>query len=162
MARPIKRSLDYFPLDVNIFNDRKIKRLIKMAGGKAFSVYVYLLAQIYGDNGYFTTWDLCFAEDIADALGEGFDEDFVNDTLSLCLNLGLFDEEIFKKYEVLTSRSIQTRFIEIKSINSENLIKFIDEKLNLLNDEKINFVKPSFTELNEINSDKNYLIQLKI
>ena len=39
MARTFKKGLDYFPLDIDIFNDLKIRKLIKYQGGKAITVY---------------------------------------------------------------------------------------------------------------------------
>ena len=37
MARTFKKGLDYFPLDIDIFNDLKIRKLIKYQGGKAIN-----------------------------------------------------------------------------------------------------------------------------
>ena len=47
MARTFKKGLDYFPLDIDIFNDLKIRKLIKYQGGKAITVYALLLCNIY-------------------------------------------------------------------------------------------------------------------
>ena len=46
MARTFKKGLDYFPLDIDIFNDLKIRKLIKYQGGKAITVYALLCSAI--------------------------------------------------------------------------------------------------------------------
>ena len=56
MARTFKKGLDYFPLDIDIFNDLKIRKLIKYQGGKAITVYALLLCNIY-KSGYYMKWD---------------------------------------------------------------------------------------------------------
>ena len=42
MGRKAKMRLDYFPMDVDIFQDLKIRKLIKRQGGKAITVYTLL------------------------------------------------------------------------------------------------------------------------
>ena len=56
MARTIKKGLDYFPFDVDFFQDIRIRKLIKYQGGKAVTVYALLLCTIY-KNGYYAEWD---------------------------------------------------------------------------------------------------------
>ncbi len=43
MARPQKRGLDYFPADVDIFSDRKIKALMARFGADGFTFYHYMI-----------------------------------------------------------------------------------------------------------------------
>ena len=47
MGRRVKKGLDYFPLDVDFFQDIKIRKLIRCQGGKALTVYIALLCNIY-------------------------------------------------------------------------------------------------------------------
>lgn len=56
MARIAKSGLEYFPFDIDFFQDIKIRKLIKRQGGKAVTVYALLLCLIY-KNGYFMQWD---------------------------------------------------------------------------------------------------------
>lgn len=51
MGRNVKKGLDYFPFDVDFFQDIKIRKLIKYQRGKAVTVYALLLCLIY-KNGY--------------------------------------------------------------------------------------------------------------
>ena len=50
MARPNKEGLDYFPFDTNLFQDIRIRKLIKYQSGKAVTVYALLLCIIYKDG----------------------------------------------------------------------------------------------------------------
>lgn len=52
MGRPIKRGLDYFPLDTNYYDDEKISDLTLEFGYLAEVVYLRVLAIVY-KNGYY-------------------------------------------------------------------------------------------------------------
>ena len=52
MGRNNKIDLRYFPVDVDILRDKKVRRLTrKYARGAEF--YLYLLCAIYSDKGYY-------------------------------------------------------------------------------------------------------------
>ncbi|MBE6300159.1 MAG: DUF4373 domain-containing protein [Bacteroidales bacterium] len=110
MARTSKRGLDYFPMDIDIFSDLKIRKLIKYQGGKAISIYALLLCNIY-KNGYYIEWD----EELPFICSEltGFDEAYVLEVIKVCLSLGLFSKELFDAERVLTSKGIQERYKRI-------------------------------------------------
>lgn len=129
MARPKKNGFDYFPNDVNFYNDIKIRKLLKAKGATALCVYHCLLCSIY-QNGYYLEWD----EDMPFIISElvGLDEDVVNESLEYCMKLGLFNSEQFSQYHVVTSASIQYRYMEIiKQAKRKNKI----EKYNLIEEE---------------------------
>lgn len=111
MGRKPKQGIDYFPADVDMFQDRKIKRLLRAAGGKGFTVYIYLLTHIYRDNGYFLEWDDDLAFDVADDLNVA--ESVVEEAVNVCCAHGLFHKEMFTDMGVLTSESIQERWQKI-------------------------------------------------
>lgn len=110
MARPKKKGLEYFTNDVNFYQDIKIRKLIRHKGIQAVSVYHILLCQIYS-NGYYLLWD----EDLPFVLSEvsGLEEDKVVEAINYCLEVGLLDRTLYEQQKVLTSRSIQERYIEI-------------------------------------------------
>lgn len=110
MARTTKRGLDYFPMDIDIFSDLKIRKLIKYQGGKAISIYALLLCNIY-KNGYYIEWD----DELPFICSEltGFDEAYVSEVMKTCLSLGLFSKELFDAEGVLTSKGIQERYSRI-------------------------------------------------
>ena len=109
MARPQKTGLDYFPLDVGFYRDIKVRKLMRSnGGGKALAVYVVLLCNIY-ENGYYMVWD----DDVPFMLSEilGFEEGTIHEAIKFCLSVGLLDKEMFNSAHVLTSRSIQSRYL---------------------------------------------------
>ena len=107
MARIKKIGLEYFPVDIDMFQDIRIRKLIKRKGGGAVALYTSLLCMIYKE-GYYITWD----EDLPFILSEqtGFDESYIQDVFNYCLELGLFDAELFKSDKIITSRGIQKRY----------------------------------------------------
>lgn len=110
MGRKAKMRLDYFPMDVDIFQDLKIRKLIKRQGGKAITVYTLLLCYIY-KNGYYMKWD----SDLPFICSEqtGFEEAYVREVINVCLQLGLFSKSLYDKDGILTSRGIQERYQRI-------------------------------------------------
>lgn len=114
MARIAKSGLEYFPFDIDFFQDIRIRKLIKRQGGKAVTVYALLLCLIY-KNGYYMQWD----EELPFIGSEmsGFDEAYVSEVITTCLALGLFDKELFDNQQVLTSKGIQVRYCNIQRLN---------------------------------------------
>ena len=53
MARPVKQGLDYYPMDVNILSDVKMRRIIKYFGAESIAVILSVLCMIYADEGYY-------------------------------------------------------------------------------------------------------------
>lgn len=135
MARPIKQGLDYFPLDVSIFNDRKIRRLLKSQGSCSMSVFICLLCHIYAERGYFIECDEDLYFDMADELGlEVID---VKNVVIDSVNYGLFDKQLFEGQNILTSEAIQRRFKSSTLKRRERVINsnyWIIDGNNLVND----------------------------
>jgi hypothetical protein len=113
MGRPKRKiGLDYFPFDIDLFYDIKVRKLVKYQSGKAITVYTFLLSCIY-KNGYYMLWD----KEMPYVCSEmtGFEEAYISEVLKSCLSVGLFDKELFEKHGVLTSAGIQTRYQRIVS-----------------------------------------------
>lgn len=116
-GRNHKKSLDWFKLDVNM--DVDVELLEAEYGLKGFAVFIKLLQLIYGSEGYYCKWsdevELLFSRKI----GEG--RNFVSEILSAALKRGLFDNALFERYSILTSKGIQKRYFEITSrrVNAE-------------------------------------------
>lgn len=108
MPRKIKKGLDYFPFDIDLFSDIKIRKLIKCQGAKAIAVYACLLCNIYRD-GYYMMWDRALPFVVSESLG--VDEAFVGEVIECCVRLDLFDANMFRNKQVLTSRGIQQRYL---------------------------------------------------
>ncbi len=107
MARPQKKGLDYFPWDCH--EDIKVRLLQGAFGLVGFAIFVKLLERIYGEEGYYMEWN----EDIAllFTLENNADRIKVLDVVDECIKRGLFDQEMFQKYSILTSRGIQKRYL---------------------------------------------------
>ena len=121
MGRNAKKGLEYYPMDVDIVSDIKIRKLIKYHGGQALTVYTLLLCHIY-KSGYFIHWD----EDIPFVLSEqtGFDEEYIEKVVGYCITVGLFSEQLYNHDKVLTSKAIQERYSFIcKQANRKSQIK---------------------------------------
>ena len=110
MGRKAKMRLDYFPMDVDIFQDLKIRKLIKRQGGKAITVYTLLLCYIY-KNGYYMKWD----SDLPFICSEqtGFEEAYVREVINVCLQRGSLSSSLFANAGILPSRGIQERYQRI-------------------------------------------------
>ena len=110
MARTIKKGLDYFPFDVDFFQDIRIRKLIKYQGGKAVTVYALLLCTIY-KNGYYAEWDKELPFIISEQ--SGYTEAYIQEVIDCCMNIGLLSKELFESAKVLTSKGIQERYRRI-------------------------------------------------
>jgi len=106
MSRPLKTGLDYFPMDVEM--DDKVEIIEAKHGITGFGILIKLYQRIYKE-GYFLKWTeeglLLFSKRINVSINE------VTETINDCLKYGIFDERLFKKYNILTSSGIQKRFL---------------------------------------------------
>ena len=132
MARPSKKGLDYFPLDVNLQHDDKLQMIIGEFGYKGEIIFIKLLSFIYKTDGYFCTWNeetqLKFANSVSYIIG-GSQVNLINEIVNRCLKWGLFDKSVFSMFKILTSKRIQETF---KEASRKRKCALIDEDYNLL------------------------------
>lgn len=109
MARPRKKGLDYFPLDVGFLRDRKIKLLRAEFGASSVVFVLYVFCRAFEEEGYFCTWDddelLIAAEELKEK------PSYLSEVLSGCLKRSIFDDGVFQMFGVLTSAGIQRRYL---------------------------------------------------
>lgn len=152
MGRNRKMGLDYFPFDIDTFQDIKIRKLIKYQGGKAITIYALLLCFIYKD-GYYMRWDKELPFIISEQTG--FEEAYISEVIKSCLTLGLFSKELFDTEQVLTSKGIQSRYRDIcKQIKRKcdfSEYSLISSEENDISSEE----KPISSEEKPINSAKS-------
>lgn len=117
MARTIKKGLDYFPFDVDFFQDIRIRKLIKYQGGKAITVYALLLCNIYR-NGYYAEWDKELPFIISEQ--SGYTEAYIQEVIECCLSIGLLSRDMFESAKILTSKGIQDRYRRICTASRRN------------------------------------------
>ena len=111
MARISKPGLDYFPLDVNFLQDRKVRRISCRHHAAGIAALTSLLCLIYKEKGYYISWNKDTLFDIAqEACCE---EEEMQAIIDDCLSVGLFDDLIYKEYGVLTSQAIQEQYHKI-------------------------------------------------
>ncbi len=110
MARPMKDGISYFSFDVDFLNDIKVRKIKRKYGNDGVIVLISLLANVYRDRGYYMPWDEDTAFVVADEVN--VDEDVVASVVDKALEVGMFDQEMYDKHKILTSRGIQKRFLK--------------------------------------------------
>lgn len=115
MGRNEKTSFDFFRVETDFFNNKKIKSLRRLYGPIGLSTYLYLLAYIYGHDGYYVKFssleDLSY--DIAEAIS-GDNVGKVARRVAECINYLADSDLIDKGYlaeGIITSVSMQGQYI---------------------------------------------------
>ena len=141
MARPIKKGLDYFPLDVNL--DDNLELIEAEHGLSGFAIVLKLWQKIYS-SGYYIEWNedsaLLFARKINSEIT------LINSVINSCFNRSIFNKTLFDKYGILTSSGIQKRFLTVCKSSKRTNISFIKEFI-LVNSEFTDVITET-TELN--------------
>lgn len=157
MARPIKKGLSYFPFDVDIFKDVKIRILMANYGANGVLLYIYLLTAIY-NNGYYIKCneDLLYVAS-ADL---GVSPQKAREIIQFCCKRSLFDDDLFRNRQALSSVGIQRRYQEMVKARAVKKTVKVQGKLWLLDcDETKNFIMVCTPEgeqdINCINSEIN-------
>lgn len=128
----IKTGFKFYNVDTDRYQDMKIKRLKKKFKCDGIAVYDYILCEVYRVRGCYTEWDDNFIFDVADYFG--IEEELVVEIVKFCCTVGLFDFLIMQKLSVITSRSIQGRFIDM-SKRSKRFGAEIPEKIQIIQEE---------------------------
>ena len=129
LVRRLKQGIDYYPLDCYFIDDIKVRKILHTNGAGAIAVLIDLLGNIYRDEGYYMKWDddICFL--VADKVGTS--EASVQEIVRRAVHVDFFDGKLFEKYQILTSRGIQGRFVEATKRRKETEIY---REFNLIND----------------------------
>jgi DnaD/phage-associated family protein len=149
MARPKKEGLDYFPLDIDMDQDDKIALIEAKHGLIGFSIVVKLFMKIY-KNGYYYEWSE--KEQLLFSSRVNVDINSVKEVINDCINWGLFNEDVYKKYTILTSKGIQERYMEAVLRRKE--IAFVNEFL-LVNPS--DHVRNSKIKIKIVDSNRNMI-----
>lgn len=108
--------------------DSKFELIEAEFGLTGFGVVVKLLQEIYGKQGYYIEWTnevaLLFAKRIG--LGGGV----VSQIVEASIRRGMFNKDLYDKYQVLTSSGIQKRYFEAVSRRKEISV---DDSILLVN-----------------------------
>lgn len=143
-------GVKYFPLYCTL--DEKFELIEAEFGLKGFAIVVKLFQRIYGEHGYYCEWNndisLIFAKQCGfsnigevGALGcaekslqSGKPKNLIDLVVNASVRRGIFDEQLFSKYSILTSRGIQRNFLNI--VRNRKKVEIKKEYL-LLSDVKI-------------------------
>lgn len=113
MARPRKKGLDYFPLDIDIFGNDKLFDVQNEYGPLGEVIYLRLLCLVY-KNGYYYRFDSLdkLAAMMMRSVGNRWarDKKTVIGIISYLAGSGLFSSELMQR-NILTSRGIQERYL---------------------------------------------------
>jgi len=127
MARPLKKGIDYFPLNVDMDEeDEHVYMLEAKFGVEGFGVLIKLLMWIYR-NGYYYSWGE--KEQLFFARKKAVDITLCRQVCDFCIQSGFFCKHLYEKYGILTSRGIQKRYLE--ATQKRKKILFIKEFLLL-------------------------------
>lgn len=167
MARPQKKGLDYFPMDVDAFDSDEFKLIKAEFGSDGLLIVMRLYCKIYKTNGYYYEWgdDQC----LLFAVGAGVVPTFVQEVLGGCFRRSIFDKRVFEMFGTLTSAGIQRRYF--RAIDDRKLSNIeIKHEILLLSDQENDdffgkssknksFINPSKSMINSnksmINSEQN-------
>lgn len=148
MARPLKSGLDYFPLDVDILQDIKVRKISKTCGQHSFTILVAFLCEIYKDKGYYIKYDQDSIFCIGDQLG--LDDELINKVILKALEVEFFDRTMFDTHHILTSGAIQSRYLAATQ-KRKNVV--IDDNYLISSDNN---------SVNDVNSTQSKVKEIKV
>jgi len=146
---PHKIGLIYFSHDTNMSSDPRIEYLEAETGLEGYAIYNKLLEKIYQDKGYYIKFDQKRQKLLSNKINIELDK--LVTIANVCLQEGLFHKELYDNYSILTSESIQRRYLRITERRKEIPIirEFFLVNNNSIND-NINFIN---VDNNSINVD---------
>ncbi len=182
MAAPVKQGLDYFPHEIGLMQDRKLRKVKMKYGCIATSVYMALLEMIYGDKGYYIAYAE-YKDDVIWQILEFLQGKFqpsaetVSDVIDGLADAQLFSTDCYPK--IITSKRVQQTYYsatvdrkavsvdfeiwmlsieEMKALSSKSLIlqEFINRANNGVNraNNEVNRANNSQSKVKESNVSK--------
>ncbi len=108
MARPLENGIDYFPLNVDFFDDKEnIKPIISQFGADGIALLMYLYCDIY-KNGFYSNINDDFLHVASMDLRMNYNK--IGQMLNNFLARSLFDKTLYQTVKVLTAPGIQRRY----------------------------------------------------
>lgn len=168
MARPRKQGLDYFPFDVDFFQDEKIVAIGGQFGLKGELAAIKLLCAVYR-NGYFAVWSEMLQAKLLREL-PGVSPGLLTQIITCLVRWGFFNEALFNSAKVLTSAGIQRRYFEVaRKRNMERDLPYILENDKVLTNissaettPKTGFLPRKLGKVKKIEENTTDVVQKKI
>ena len=167
-GRP-KQGIDYAGWSVDIFDgDKKIDKLLDAKGWKGFGIYFFLCQRAYKTNGYYYEWGYDDCATTARKMGGGINSGTVKETVDYCFQVDLFDQRLFDRWGILTSRGIQRRFWAVlserrnKTVYAEYWLLKEEECKGLLKVGLNSDLQPSNDHLQPANDETPYIKKSKV
>ena len=125
MARPPKRGLDYFPVDVDIFQDPKVMDLIAKYSTDGFTIYMAILGIVYRCGYYFEaeSEDAIIRAIVKEIYDDRLSRQRVREVLHFCGVIRLLDSRLLCA-NVVTSPAIQERYMRVTVRNKVDKSKY--------------------------------------
>lgn len=163
MARPLKEGVDYFSLDC--YMDDKIKMIQAEFGLKGFAIVVKLWQTIYREHGYYCEWNeekkLLFASEEGADCGPGL----IKEIVQACIRRDIVSKKLFDKYQILTSRGIQKRYLSItakrKKAEMKKEYSLVEVAHNSINDDN-NRVNVGKNQVNSVDNTQSKVKESKV
>ncbi len=105
MALSIK-GLQYFPLDVNFFENNKIAIIISDYGLEATAVVLKLFSQIY-KSGYYMDWNEKIGKIFSTSFHTKYSYATIMNLVNSLVEEDIFNKKMYEEYHILTSEKIQ-------------------------------------------------------
>ncbi len=161
MARPQKEGLDYFPLDVDIAEDKRVQFVVGKCGQEGFATVIHLLMAIYR-NGYYLTWDELELYSTSQRIN--LPVNTISEVVSHLLNYGFFDKEKFDLFGILTSHGIQTRYL--RACEYRKKVKFVKEfclitPADNIKESRFEYINPPKSVLQAVNTTSEGIKQVE-
>lgn len=125
MARPPKTGLDYFPKDVDTWDDFKIMDLVNEYGPLGYCIYDIVRDEVYKNSYYLEIPLDKLAAVVIRKIGNRWvkDKNLVLQVIQYCADIGLFHNALLSQ-SVITSAGIQRRYSEVTVRNKVDKSKY--------------------------------------
>ena len=145
--------------------DDKIKMIQAEFGLKGFAIVVKLWQTIYREHGYYCEWNeekkLLFASEEGADCGPGL----INEIVQACIRRDIFSKKLFDKYQILTSRGIQKRYLSItakrKKAEMKKEYSLVIVAHNSINDDN-NRVNVGKNQVNSVDNTQSKVKESKV
>lgn len=153
MGRHVKFGLDYFLFDPCLFQDVKMRKLLRTFGSDGPLTYLFILCDIY-KNCYFVEYSDDYVFDLADRINISYQR--LNKIIKKMVDFELYEKEIFLQNKVLTSPIIQLRYLAGKEKMDKKIL--LQMPYRLVNINNILDLKGQCTGIQEIKNDENIIV----